>query len=99
MAVEDFIAQGGIGQLVGAGQSQSEQGRPLDLSGGLIVVLLFGIAMENDFIALRSRDKYAMYVVVGVACMIFAHVFENIGMAMGVMPVTGIPSVHQLWRL
>ena len=28
---------------------------------------------------------------VGVASMIFIHVFENIGMTMGIMPVTGIP--------
>lgn len=55
-------------------------------------MLLFGLLLWRTIsIALRARDKYAMYVVVGVACMIFVHVFENIGMAMGVMPVTGIP--------
>ena len=67
-------------------------GETFGFIGCLIVVLLFGLLLWRTIsIALRSRDKYAMYVVVGVACMIFAHVFENIGMAMGVMPVTGIP--------
>ena len=31
------------------------------------------------------------YICVGVACMFLAHIFENIGMCIGLMPVTGIP--------
>lgn len=67
-------------------------GETFGFIGGLLVLVLFGLLLWRTIsIALRSRDKYAMYVVLGVACMIFAHVFENIGMSMGVMPVTGIP--------
>ncbi len=60
--------------------------------GGLIVIALFTLLLWRTIaIALRARERYAMYVVVGIACMLFAHIFENIGMTMGAMPVTGIP--------
>ena len=92
-----LFGTGGMSQLNWVPVKESDfifavTGETFGFIGGLIVVLLFGLLLWRTIsIALRSRDKYAMYVVVGVACMIFAHVFENIGMAMGVMPVTGIP--------
>lgn len=42
-------------------------------------------------ISMRARDDFGMYIIVGVACMLLFHVFENIGMNIGLMPVTGIP--------
>lgn len=92
-----LFGTGGMSQLNWVPVKESDfifavTGETFGFIGGLIVVLLFGLLLWRTIsIALRSRDKYAIYVVVGVACMIFAHVFENIGMAMGVMPVTGIP--------
>ena len=92
-----LFGTGGMSQLNWVPVKESDfifavTGETFGFIGGLIVVLLFGLLLWRTIsIALRARDKYAMYVVVGVACMIFAHVFENIGMAMGVMPVTGIP--------
>ena len=92
-----LFGTGGMSQLNWVPVKESDfifavTGETFGFIGGLIVVLLFGLLLWRTIsIALRSRDKYAMYVVVGMACMIFAHVFENIGMAMGVMPVTGIP--------
>lgn len=92
-----LFGTGGMSQLNWVPVKESDfifavTGETFGFIGGLIVVLLFGLLLWRTIsIALRARDKYAMYVVVGVACMIFAHVVENIGMAMGVMPVTGIP--------
>ena len=92
-----LFGTGGMSQLNWVPVKESDfifavTGETFGFIGGLIVVLLFGLLLWRTIsIALRARDKYAMYVVVGVACMIFAHVFENTGMAMGVMPVTGIP--------
>jgi rod shape determining protein RodA len=37
------------------------------------------------------RDRYAAYVVAGVMGMLFFHFMINAGMAMGIMPITGIP--------
>ena len=60
--------------------------------GGLILLLLFGFLLYRTLrIAIRARDRFGTLVVVGVATMIFIHMFENVGMTMGLMPVTGIP--------
>ncbi len=92
-----LFGTGGMSQLNWVPVKESDfifavTGETFGFIGGMIVLILFGLLLWRTIsIALRSRDKYAMYVCVGVACMIFAHVFENIGMSMGVMPVTGIP--------
>ena len=39
----------------------------------------------------RSKDEYAVLVGVGILGMFFFHAVVNIGMAVGIMPVTGIP--------
>ncbi|NLN19003.1 MAG: rod shape-determining protein RodA [Firmicutes bacterium] len=38
-----------------------------------------------------SYDRYGMFLTTGLLAMWTFHVFENVGMALGVMPVTGIP--------
>ncbi len=42
-------------------------------------------------IAQRSRDLFACLLTIGVTIQLFAHVFINIGMVIGLMPVVGIP--------
>jgi rod shape determining protein RodA len=54
--------------------------------GLLLVILLRGIS-----IVWASREDYAMLVGTGILTMIFFHGIVNAGMAMGIMPVTGIP--------
>ena len=39
----------------------------------------------------RAKDDFGALLIVGVACMFLFHVFENIGMNIGMLPVTGIP--------
>ncbi len=64
----------------------------LGFVGGTIVILLYFILIFRwIYIALKTKDNFAMCMVVGVAGMLTAHVFENIGMTIGLMPVTGIP--------
>ena len=38
-----------------------------------------------------TRDKFGSLMIIGVMAMFLFHVFENIGMCIGVMPITGIP--------
>ncbi|HOM87683.1 MAG TPA: rod shape-determining protein RodA [Spirochaetota bacterium] len=60
--------------------------------GAVIVLLLFGyILYKGCMIALKTSDKFGMLLAGGITCMIFFHVFINIGMALGIMPVTGLP--------
>lgn len=61
-------------------------------AGGLLVFGLFLVILLRGLrIMYIARDDYATYVAAGVVGMIFFHVVVNIGMAMGIMPITGIP--------
>jgi rod shape determining protein RodA len=60
--------------------------------GGLLVFGLFlAILMRGISIVWASREDYAMLAGTGILSMIFFHVMVNVGMAIGIMPVTGIP--------
>jgi rod shape determining protein RodA len=54
----------------------------LALYGGL-----FSLALAVGF---NARDRFGAFVAVGVTAMLFWQVFENIGMVIGLLPVTGI---------
>jgi rod shape determining protein RodA len=60
--------------------------------GALAVILLFAVILYRSiWIAKVSRDYFGMYVATGIFALLFFHVFINIGMNLGIMPVTGIP--------
>lgn len=64
----------------------------LGFVGGTIIILLYFVLMFRwIWIAIKSKDVFGMCIVSGVTAMLMAHVFENIGMTIGLMPVTGIP--------
>lgn len=67
-------------------------GEELGLWGTLIVVaLLIAIIVRCFVISMSARDKFGQLLCAGVAFMLLFHVFENIGMCLGLFPVTGIP--------
>jgi len=43
------------------------------------------------YLANYTQDEYGRLIIIGVMAMFFAHIFENIGMCIGVLPITGIP--------
>ena len=60
--------------------------------GGIFVILLFLIIVLRGIrILTHAKDSFAIQIGAGVVAMIFFHVFVNVGMTMGIMPVTGIP--------
>lgn len=57
-----------------------------------LVVLLFVLLIIRGFyVAKMTSDVYGMLVATGVTTMYFAHFLENVGMNIGLMPITGIP--------
>ncbi len=60
---------------------------------GSAALLLFFLALllRLVYLAERQRFAFARIYIYGVASIIFFHVFVNIGMTMGLMPVIGIP--------
>lgn len=64
----------------------------LGFMGGLFLVLLYALVLWRFFVAAKgSRDTFGRCLCIGCAGMLGCHVFENIGMNLGLMPVTGIP--------
>ncbi|CAB4337296.1 unannotated protein [freshwater metagenome] len=61
------------------------------LGSGLILALFFTIFMRGFRIARRSQDIFGRLVATGVIAWFAFQAFENIGMAMGLMPMTGVP--------
>jgi rod shape determining protein RodA len=67
-------------------------GEQLGLLGGLLVLAAFAIITWRLLvIAANSRDRFGALIAVGIAAMVMFHVFVNIGMTIGIMPVTGVP--------
>ena len=53
-----------------------------------------GMALSGDpdlFMPLTSRDLLGTYLCAGVFTMLLWQVFQNVGMTIGIMPVTGLP--------
>jgi len=62
------------------------------IRGAVPLLILFGILLWRAFrIALLAKDPFGTFVAVGVAAMIAIQVFVNVGMTIGIMPITGIP--------
>lgn len=64
----------------------------LGFIGALLVLGLFSVLLVRGlYIAGRSRDRFGMFLTIGILAMLLFHLFVNIGMNLGLMPVTGIP--------
>jgi len=64
----------------------------LGFVGGTIVLTLFGLLVWRILlIGWQAQDAFGMMIAVGLASMIVFQTSVNVGMVIGIMPVTGIP--------
>lgn len=61
------------------------------IGGGLVIVLLASIILRGISIAGTVRTRFASVVTIGFTTILFYHTLVNIGMAIGLVPVMGIP--------
>jgi rod shape determining protein RodA len=67
-------------------------GEELGFIGAAGIIVLFGVLLWRTFdVAARAEDLFGTLLAVGVGCWFAFQAFENIGMAVGIMPVTGLP--------
>ncbi|MEH6944249.1 rod shape-determining protein RodA [Bacillus sp. JJ722] len=67
-------------------------GEEFGFVGTSIVVSLFFLLIYHIIrIAMGTKNSFYTYICVGVISMITFHVFQNIGMTIGLLPITGIP--------
>ncbi|CAB4616716.1 unannotated protein [freshwater metagenome] len=67
-------------------------GEELGFIGAAILILLLGIVLWRAvMIAMKADDMYGRLVATGIVAWLAFQMFENMGMALGIMPITGVP--------
>jgi rod shape determining protein RodA len=67
-------------------------GEELGLVGAGILILLFAVLLWRALmISFNSDDMFGRVAAAGIACWFAFQTFQNIGMCLGIMPVTGVP--------
>jgi rod shape determining protein RodA len=67
-------------------------GEQLGFLGAVTLLAIFGLVVWRTWrAAILAKDLFGTFLCVGVLAMLVFQIFENVGMTMGIMPVTGIP--------
>ena len=60
--------------------------------GGAFFILLYTVLLGRCMRAsVKSREEFGRLIVLGIGVMLFCHVFVNIAMTIGILPITGLP--------
>ncbi len=67
-------------------------GEELGLIGSALLIALFAVVLWRGVrIALQAEDLFGRVAAAGIVCWFGFQAFQNIGMCLGIMPVTGVP--------
>ena len=67
-------------------------GEELGLIGAGVLILLFAVLLWRALhISMNADDMFGRVAAAGIACWFGFQTFQNIGMCLGIMPVTGVP--------
>jgi rod shape determining protein RodA len=61
------------------------------VGASLLILIIIILVIRIIRVASLSKDSFGRFMAIGIAIMIIFQVFINIGMNLGIMPVTGIP--------
>ncbi|CAH0344699.1 FtsW/RodA/SpoVE family cell cycle protein [Bacillus sp. CECT 9360] len=61
------------------------------IGSSIVISLFFLLIYQITKIGMETKNNFYTYICVGVISMITFHVFQNVGMTIGVLPITGIP--------
>jgi rod shape determining protein RodA len=60
--------------------------------GGMFLIGAFALLLLTClFVAFFAGDQFGLLLVIGVTALIFTHVFQNVGMTISMLPITGVP--------
>jgi rod shape determining protein RodA len=60
--------------------------------GGMFLLAGFALLLLTClFVAFFAGDQFGLLLVIGVTALIFTHIFQNIGMTISMLPITGVP--------
>lgn len=57
----------------------------------IIVIIFIALITRSINVAKTARDDLGSYIAAGISGILIFHVLENIGMTMGLLPITGVP--------
>lgn len=67
-------------------------GEEFGFLGALVVLGLFGLLLMHGIeLGYQSKNRFGSIIAIGISSLFAVHVFVNIGMSLGLMPVIGIP--------
>ena len=69
----------------------SAVGEELGMLGGLLVITGFLVLLLRGVSAAQRADRFGALLATGIVCWLAAQGFENLGMNVGLLPVTGVP--------
>lgn len=58
---------------------------------GAITILYIVLVTKSVYVAKTAKDNIGSYIAIGIAGIFFFHMAENIGMTIGLLPITGVP--------
>lgn len=60
--------------------------------GGMFLIGAFALLLLTClFVAFFAGDQFGLLLVVGITALIFTHIFQNMGMTISMLPITGVP--------
>jgi rod shape determining protein RodA len=60
--------------------------------GGLCLLGAFALLLLTClFVAFFAGDQFGLLLVIGITALIFTHIFQNVGMTISILPITGVP--------
>lgn len=57
----------------------------------LVIILFVLLIIRIFYIGKNAKDSFGSLIAIGIGAMFLAHFVENVGMTIGLMPITGIP--------
>lgn len=91
------LVHGSQGQLDFLPEKQTDfiftmLGEELGFFGALVLLVLYGCVLSFAMLlAVRCRHMFGRMIAAGIATMLFVHIFINMAMVMGMVPVVGVP--------
>ena len=61
------------------------------IATGAITILYIVLVTKSIYVAKTAKDNIGSYIAIGIAGIFFFHMTENIGMTIGLLPITGVP--------
>ncbi|MDD3296814.1 MAG: rod shape-determining protein RodA [Candidatus Omnitrophica bacterium] len=64
------------------------------LAGSIFLIMIYWLILSKILqLAKKIQDPFGYFLCLGISALLFSHVFINIGMTLGVLPVVGIPLI------